>query len=45
VDAHAGPLRALAVAGIAGLPKQGDHAQFLQQDRIEGHLIQPVENL
>ena len=25
VDAHAGPLRALAVARIGGLPKQGDH--------------------
>ena len=45
VDAHAGPLGALAVARIGGLPKQGDHTQFLQQNRIEGHLIQPVENL
>ena len=45
VDAHAGPLRALAVARIGDLPKQGDHAQLLQQNRIEGHLIQPVENL
>ena len=45
VDAHAGPLRALAVARIGDLPKQGDHAQLFQQNRVEGHLIQPVENL
>jgi hypothetical protein len=45
VDTHAGPLRALAVARIGDLPKQGDHAQLLQQSRVEGHLIQSVENL
>jgi hypothetical protein len=38
-------LRALAVARIGDLPKQGDHAQLFQQNRVEGHLIQPVENL
>jgi hypothetical protein len=45
VDAHAGPLRALAVARIGDLPKQGDHAQLLQQNRVKGHFIQSVENL
>src|SRR5271166_275688 len=45
VDAHAGPLRALAVARIGDLPKHGDHAQLLQQDGVEGHLVQTVENL
>ena len=45
VDTHGGPLRALAVARIGDLSKQGHHAQLLQQDRVEGHLIQPVENL
>ena len=43
VDTHAGPLRALALARIGDLPKQGDHTQLLQQNRVEGHLIQPVE--
>ena len=28
-----------AVARIGDLPKQGDHAQRLQQNRVEGHLI------
>src|SRR4029077_8906615 len=45
VDAHAGPLRSLAVAWISDLPKQGDHAQLLQQNGIEGYFIQTVENL
>ena len=40
VDTDAGPLRALAVARIGDLPKQ-----LLQQNRVEGHLIQSVENL
>ena len=35
VDAHPGPLRALAVAGIGDLPQQRDHAQFLQQHGVE----------
>src|SRR5271166_6271140 len=29
VDTHAGPLRALTVARVGDLPKQGDHAQLL----------------
>jgi hypothetical protein len=37
---HAGPLRALAVARIGDLPRQ-----LLQQNRVEGQLIQSVENL
>ena len=45
VDAHAGLLRALAVARIGDLPKQGHHAQLLQQNRVKGHFIQSVENL
>ena len=45
VDAHAGPLRALAVAWIGDLPKQGDHAQLFQQNGVEGHFVQTVENL
>jgi len=40
VDTDAGPLRALAVARIGDLPKQ-----LLQQNRVEEHLIQSVENL
>jgi hypothetical protein len=42
MPAHCAPSR---WPGSPALPKQGDHAQFLQQNRIEGHLIQPVENL
>jgi hypothetical protein len=38
-------LRALTVARIGDLPKQGDHAQLFQQNRVEGHLIQSIENL
>src|SRR6478752_5032480 len=45
VDAHAGPLRALAVTRISDLPKHGDHAQLLQQYCVEGHFIQTAENL
>ena len=45
VDAHAGPLRALAVARLGDLPKQGDHAQLLEQHRVKGHFIESVENL
>lgn len=35
VDAHARPLRALAVARIGDLPKHGDHAQLLEQNRVK----------
>ncbi len=45
VDAHAGPLRAFAIARIGDLPEEGHHAQLLQKNGIEGHLVQPVENL
>jgi hypothetical protein len=34
-----------AVAWISDLSKQGHHAQLLQQNGIEGHFIQTVENL
>jgi hypothetical protein len=45
VDSHACPLRAFAVARIGDSPKERHHAQLLQENSIEGHLIQPVENL
>jgi len=45
VDAHAGPFRALAIARIGDLPEQGHHAQLLQENGVEGHLIQTVRNL
>ena len=37
--------RALALARIGDLAQQGHHAQFLQDDGIEGHLIETVEDL
>src|SRR6202011_1637457 len=42
MPAHCAPL---AVARIGDLPKHGDHAQLLQQDGVEGHLVHTVENL
>ena len=45
VRAHSGPARALPVSGIGDLPQQRDHAHFLHQRRIEGNLVEPVEDL
>src|SRR6201982_1025811 len=45
VDAHACPLRAFAIARIGDLPKERHHAQLLQENGIEGHLVQTVQNL
>ncbi len=45
VDAHPRPLCAFDVARIGDLPKERHHAQLLQENGIEGHLVQPVENL
>ena len=45
VDAHTCPLRAFAIARIGDLPKERHHAQLLQKNGIERHLVQPVENL
>jgi hypothetical protein len=45
MDAHARPLRAFAIARIGDLPEERHHAQLLQENGIERHLVQPVENL
>src|SRR6185312_14078008 len=45
VDAHAGPQRALAIAGIGHLAEQRDHAQFLEQHAVEGDLVEAIENV
>jgi hypothetical protein len=33
------------VTGIGDLPKQRDHAQFLQQHGVERDLIEAIENI
>ena len=45
VRAHSGPARALAVSGVRDLAQQRHHAQFLHQRRVEGNLVEPVQDL
>ena len=45
VDAHTCPLCTFDVARIGDLPKERHHAQLLQENGIEGNLVQSVENL
>ena len=45
VDAHLGPAGALAVAGVGDLPQQRHHAQLLEQGRIEGDLVDAVDDV
>jgi hypothetical protein len=45
MDPHAGPLRPFAIARLCQLPQQGDHAELFEQHRIEGDLVQAVEDV
>ena len=45
VNAHACPQRALSIARVADLPQQRNHAQLLQQNCIEGDLVEAIEDL
>src|SRR5579864_6638874 len=45
VRAHSRPTRAFAVSGVRHLAQQRDHAQFLHQRRVEGNLVEPVQDL
>ena len=45
MNAHACPEGALGIAGVGDLPQQRNHAQFLQQNRIEGDLVEAIENV
>ena len=45
VGSHARPARAFAMSGICGLAQQRDHAQFLHERRVEGNLVEAVEDI
>ena len=42
---HLRPACALARSRIGHLAQQSDHAQFLHQRRIEGNLVEPIEDI
>ena len=44
MDAHIRPEPALAVAGIGDFPQQGHHLELFQDDGVEGHFIEAVED-
>jgi hypothetical protein len=45
MNPHAGPLRPFGVARLRELPQQRDHAKLFEQHRIEGDLVQAVEDV